>query len=186
MDADVKKSSRARLFGASKPTIRAARLFTESGYGEDMGILWAAYKVGSFPLVDNQDMSPDDFGRFIAGLPIADAVIVEDSNNHYTTGRGPIAFIGVQSDGWRHEPHVDYFAWASKRNMLRTTVAFLQFMRYNKHVGVCVIRCLAPHVNLFKRAAKYVTLNYLGRIVNGTPRGDEYMFTVAGKKRRGD
>lgn len=182
---EVQRENRARLFRKSRPKIRQAKLFTETGYGEDMGILWAAYKLGSFPLLENQNMTPDEFGRTIAAscTGLVDAVMVEDDNRRYESGRGPVAFIGIRSDGWRFEPHVDYFAWATKRNMLRVTVAFLSFMRYHKQVGVCVVRCLKPHVNLFQRVSRYALLNYLGRIVNGTPRGDEHVFTVAGKKR---
>lgn len=185
MEANHRKANVARLFRKSKPTIRPARLFNEDGYGDDMGVLWAAYKLGSFPLLENQDMTPDEFGRHIAGLcfGMTDAVIAEDDNTRYSSGRGPIAFIGIRSDGWRHEPHVDYFRWATRRNILRTTVGFLRFMRYHKQVGVCIVRCLDPHVALFRRANEYTLLNYLGRIVNGTPRGDEHVFTVAGKKR---
>lgn len=183
--SDAQRENRMRLFAKSKPTIRPAKLFTETGYGEDMGILWAAYKMGSFPLVENNDMTPDEFGRYIAAncAGLTDALMVEDDNRRYESGRGPVAFIGIRADGWRHEPHVDYFAWATKRNTLRVTVGFIQFMRYHKQVGVCVVRCLKPHVNLFRRVSRYALLNYLGRIVNGTPRGDEYVFTVAGKKR---
>ena len=183
--SEVQRENRSRLFRRSKPTIRPAKLFSESGYGEDMGILWAAYKMGSFPLLEDQDMSPDDFGKGMAAIcaTLNDAVIVEDDNRRYESGRGPVAFVGIRSDGWRHEPHVDYFAWATPRNIVRASVGFLQFMRYHKQVGVCIVRCLKPHVSLFRHVSRYVLLNYLGRIVNGTPRGDEYVFTVAGKKR---
>lgn len=185
--SEAQRERRAMLFRRSKPVIRPAKLFTEDGYGEDMGILWAAYKLGSFPLLEDQDMSPEDFGKSIATIcaTLTDAVLVEDDNNRYESGRGAVAFIAVRSDGWKHEPHVSYFAWATPRNKLRVSVGFIQFMRYNKHVGVCIVRCLKAHVNLFKRVSNYALLNYLGRVVNGTPHGDEYVFTVAGKKRSG-
>lgn len=182
---EARKANVARLFRKSKPLIRPARLFSEAGYGDDMAILWAAYALGSFPLLENQAMTPDQFGQAIAALctGMTEALMVEDDNARYASGRGPVAFIGVRADGWRYEPHVDYFRWATRRNILRTTVGFLRFMRYHKQVGVCIVRCLDPHVALFRRATAYTLLNYLGRIVNGTPRGDEHVFTVAGKKR---
>lgn len=183
MEVDV-KTKRSRLFKTSKPLIRVARLFNQDGsYGEDMGVLWAAYKANSFQL--KPGLEPTEFGNYIRLLAgsMTDAVIAEDVSNEYESGKGPIAFIGIKSDGWRYEPHVDYFAWATPRNKLRVTVSFLQFMRYHKEVGVCVVRSLAPHVNLFKRASKYTLLNYLGKIFKGTPRGDEYVFSVAGKKK---
>lgn len=188
-ERNLQQENRARLFRGSKPTLRPARLVNDDGsYGDDMGVLWAAYKAGSFPLMEDQNLEPTQFGQFIvdtcAGL--SDAVMIEDACTQYASGRGPIAFVGIRNDGWRHEPHVDYFAWASPRVILRGAVAFIQFMRYHKGVGVCVIRCLPPSVNLFKRVARYAVLNYVGKIFRGTARGDEHLFSVAGKKRTGE
>ena len=185
----LQQERRARLFRNGKPTLRPAKLLNEDGsYGEDMGVLWAAYKAGSFPLVDDQGLEPAQFGQLIVNLcaGLSDVVIAEDVSNQYAAGRGPVAFVGIRNDGWRYEPHVDFFAWATPRNVLRSTVAFLQFMRYHKDVGVCIVRSLPPHVPLFKRIEKYAVLNYVGKIFRGTPRGDEHMFSVAGKKRTGD
>jgi len=183
---DLHKTNRARLFKTSKPTLRQASLINQDGsYGVDMGNLWAAYKADSFPLIENRDMSPSEFGAYVIATcrGLSEAVIVEDDSTAYSSGRGPIAFIGIISDGWKHEPHVDYFAWRTSRNVLRTAVAFMLFMRYNRNVGVCVVRSLNEHVNLFKRVSKYTVLNYVGKIFKGTPRGDEHIFTVAGKKK---
>lgn len=178
------REHRARLFKSSKPFIRPAMLVQEGGFGDDMGILWAAYKAGSFPLINSGMEMPDFAKAMIAiALTLHEMAIVEDDNKSFQSGRGPVAIIGIRSDGWRHEPHVDYFKWATKRNILRVTIQFLQMARYSKEVGVLIVRSLKDTSGLFMRAAKdYGVLNFVGRVPHGTPRGDEYLFSTMGKK----
>lgn len=178
------RERRARLFKTSKPFIRPAVLVSEGGFGDDMGILWAAYKAGSFPLI-NAGMEMPEFAKAMVAIALTlhEMAIVEDDNKAFASGRGPVAIIGIRSDGWKHEPHVDYFKWSAKRNILRVTIQFLQMARYSKEVGVVMIRSLKETSNLFMRAAKdYGVLNFVGRVPHGTPRGDEYIFSVMGKK----
>lgn len=178
------KQKRDRLFRISRPHFRPASLIEEGQYGYDMGLLWAAYKVGSFPLIERQDLKEGEFADFIVGVAqgLSSALMVEDDCPRYKSGRGPVAFIGVRTDGWRVEPHVDYFRWASKRAMLRTTVAFFQMARYSKDVGTCVVNSLKETENIFLRAVDYGVLHPVGRIPKGSPRGDVYLFSVSGKK----
>lgn len=160
-------------------------LVAEGAFGDDMGVLWAAYKAGSFPLIE-QELDMAQFAKTIiaTAITLQEMAIVEDGNKAFGSGRGPVAIIGISSDGWRHEPHIDYFKWATKRNILRVTIQFLQMARYSKEVGVIIARSLKPTSELFMRAAKdYGVLNFVGRIPHGTVRGDEYVFSVAGKKR---
>lgn len=156
----------------------------EGRYGYDMGLLWAAYKVGSFPLIDRQDMNEGEFAEFIVGVArgLSSALMVEDDCSRYASGRGPVAFIGIRSDGWRVEPHVDYFKWAAPRTMLRTTVAFFQMARYSKDVGTCVVNSLKNTENLFNHVIGYGVLYAVGKIPKGSPRGDVYLYSIAGKK----
>ena len=149
-----------------------------------MGILWAAYKAGSFPMIA-QELEMGDFAKAIIAIAITqhEMAVVEDDSKTYQSGRGPVAIIGIRSDGWRHEPHVDYFKWATKRNILRVTIQFLQMARYSKEVGVVMVHSPKETSNLFMRAAKdYGVLNFVGRVPHGTPRGDEYIFSTIGKK----
>ena len=176
------KEKRDRLFRVSRPHFRPAVLVDENGYGYDMGLLWAAYKAGSFPLAGN--LSEAEFAEHIValGTTLTGAMMVEDDCAKYSSGRGPVALISIRSDGWRVEPHVDYFNWAGKRTPLRVSVAFFQMARYSKDVGSCVVSSLKDTENLFNHVCEYGVLHPVGRVPKGSVRGDVYMFSVTGKK----
>ena len=144
----------------------------ESAYGKDMKILWAAYKAGSFEI--KEGLSQDQFADLIIGyLSAFDSVfIVEDKNGSFD-GRGPVAAVLVVTDGGVIRPSVEFFKWASKRNRLRSVVAFLQWVRYSKDVGVCVFGSTVSSKNLFDRMREYGILVW--HIGNG-------YFGIAGKK----
>lgn len=176
---------RKRLFRTSRPHIRPAALLEEGQYGYDMGILWAAYKAGSFPLVEDRDMTNDDFAKYILAhaMTLSSMVIVEDDSKAFESGRGPVAVVGIRSDGWTVEPHVDFFEWAAPRTMLRVVVAFMQMVRYSKDVGVCVVKCLKTSKSLFKHVSDdYGVLHPVGMIPKGSPRGDVLLYSVWGGK----
>lgn len=160
-------------------------LFEDGRYAEDMGLLWASYKRGGFPAL------PKTFDEHIFTDVILNHAkdydslwIIEDDSKVFKSGRGPVAFVGVKlrDGGWAMEPHVEWFAWASPRAILRGSVAFFQMVRYSKDVGVCVVRSLKKHANLFYRLKDYGVLFYCGKIPKGDFRGDEYIFSVNGKK----
>ena len=178
------RDRRSRLLGKSKPNMRPAILVREDGYGEDMGVLWAAYRAGSFPLIDqNLDMAAFAKLMIATAATLHEMAIVEDDCKTYPSGRGPVAVIGIRSDGWKHEPHIDYFKWATPRIILRVSVQFFQMARHSREVGVCVVRSLKATSNLFLRISKdYGVLNFVGRIPHGTPRGDEWVFSTMGRK----
>jgi hypothetical protein len=176
---------RKRLFKKSRPYIRPVVLMEGDQYGFDMGVLWAAYKAGSFPLVENRDMTADEFARYIIAhaLTLSEMVIAEDDCKGFESGRGPVAVIGIRSDGWAVEPHVDFFAWATPRTILRVVVAFMQKMRYSKEVGVCVVRSLPDTNNLFRHVHRdYGVLHPVGMVAKGSPRGDVYLYSAWGAK----
>jgi hypothetical protein len=110
----------------------------ENGYGRDIGILWAAYKAGSF---DMPEMGQDEFANAVMDyLSGFDSVwVVEDKTKQFAAGRGPVAAVCVAVDGAVIQPKAHVFKWASKKNILRGVVAFLQMIRYSKDVGACVI-----------------------------------------------
>ena len=163
---------------SEKPFIRP---FTK----DDMWILWAAYKEGSFPHME--EMSKEDFYAEISvkSSKYQFLFLVEDNNKKFKAGRGPVCIIGANTDGWKFEPHVDYFKWATKYNMIRTTLCFLNWISFNKDVGVCVIRSLDNTVNLFKYMREYIGLNYVGMMPQGDIRGNEHIFCLLGKKANG-
>lgn len=176
---------RKRLFRKSRPNIRPVVLMEDGKYGYDMGILWAAYKAGSFPLVEDREMSNDDFARYIIAhaMTMSEMVIAEDECGAFSAGRGPVAVIGMRNDGWTLEPHVDFFRWASRRSILRVVVAFMQKVRYSKEVGVCVVKCLKDSRTLFRHASEdYGVLHQAGMIPKGSPRGDVLIYSAWGAK----
>ena len=144
----------------------------ENGYGKDMGILWAAYKAGSFR---NEGWDQEEFARnMIMFLSQFDSLwIAEDRNDSYPNQRGAVGMFMVRSDGFLIQPDVDFFAWATKRNKLRTIVAFLNWVRFSKDVGLCVFGSMPETKNLFWRMREYgIMVTYVG---NG-------MFCLAGEK----
>lgn len=164
------------LFKKSKPFIRP---FETS----DMWILWAAYKEGSFKDIKT-DMSRDEFYEFIRNAlsSFQTLFLVDDACKKFKEKRGPVCFIAARTDGWRIEPHVEFFSWANKQNILRVNVRFFNWIRQNKDVGVCIVRSLKNTANLFHHVREYGVLNFVGKIPGGDKRGDEYIFSIRGKK----
>lgn len=145
----------------------------ENAYGRDMAILWAAHRAGSFSLP--QDTPQEDFAEaMIEAIARYDSAwIVEDRNDTFPSRRGPVALILVKSDGYVIRPDVDYFRWATTRNILRTTVAFFNWVRYSKDVSLCVFGSTPESKNLYWRMRDYgIMVTYVG---NG-------MFALAGEK----
>ena len=147
-------------------------ILEDDEYGRDMAILWAAHKAGTFGLGEiEQDKFADVMLEIIAQYD--SAWVVDDRNDVYPAGRGPVAVILVKSDGFIIRPIVDYFKWATRRNMLRATVAFFNWVRYSKDVSLCVFSALAEDKNLFWKMRDYgIMVTYVG---NG-------MFALAGEK----
>ena len=166
---------RRTLFKKSKPFIRQ---FEQS----DMWILWAAYKEGSFPLMP--EMGKEEFYATIrARMGNYNALmLVEDECKKFRDGRGPVCIIGANTDGWKVEPHVEFFKWATKQNILRVNVRFFNWIRQNKEIGVCIVRSLESSANLFNHVRSYGVLYYVGRIPGGDRRGDEFIYSIRGKR----
>lgn len=164
------------LFKKSKPFIRP---FEQ----KDMWILWAAYKEGSFPVMQ-QDLEKDIFFQEITKqlLSYHTLMLVDDDCKRFKEGRGPVCLIVSRTDGWKIEPHVEFFKWANKQNILRVNVRFFNWIRQNKEIGVCIVRSLKNTVNLFHHVREYGVLNFVGKIPGGDRRGDEYLFSIRGKK----
>lgn len=141
-------------------------------YGKDMKTLWAAHKAGTFGLGEvEQDKFADVMLDVISQYD--SAWIVEDRNDAYPAKRGPIGVILVKSDGFIIRPDVDYFKWASKRNILRTTVAFFNWIKYSKDVSLCVFDSTPESKSLYWKMRDYgIMVTYVG---NG-------MFALAGEK----
>ena len=147
-------------------------LLEDDEYGRDMAILWAAHKAGTFGLGEiEQDKFADVMIEIISQYD--SAWVVDDRNDVYPAGRGPVAVILVKSDGFIIRPDVDYFKWSTARNILRTTVAFFNWVRYSKDVSLCVFGSTPESKNLYWKMRDYgIMVTYVG---NG-------MFALAGEK----
>jgi hypothetical protein len=161
------KQKRDRLFRKSRPFIRRYK-------EEDAGFMWAAYTKGGFGLPSG--LSQEQFAVALKEVMTAyeDSLVIEDANAGFKSGRGPIGFVGIKSNGWMVEPFVDFYPWATARNVLRANVAFFQMIRYSKIV-MCVVKSLAPTNNLFDRMKSYAVLFPIGRT------DKETLYSIRGK-----
>ena len=142
----------------------------------DMPVMQQAYQAGSFKKLA-RDLSEDDFRQVLFEFCQRKyaCLIVEDAHR-------PVAFVAIDHDGWRVEPHVDFFEWASARARFRSSIAFFKMMRSSPEVGVCVVRAIADSVRLFDHLCRREVLRLCGQIPAGDPRGDEWLYYVRGSK----
>jgi len=176
------KERRDRLFKASRPNIRKMSLIDEKGYSKDMGVLWGAYKLGSFGIQEN--VPQDLFAEYITEEveQYTKKWIIEDKNAQFSDKYGPVGMMCAVYNGWELEPHFEAFKWATKRNILRSVVSFLQMMRYDKSVGIVNVYSRKDTNNLFKHVEKYGVLKYAAKIPNGDIMGDRYIYYTRGRK----
>lgn len=164
--AEEAKKRRGRLFSRSKPVVRPS---------EPEDFAW----LGASALAGGVDMSKEEYDDLIRNLTrnYTKFFVIEDENPKHKGGRGPIGFVAVITNGQYMEPHVQWFAWASSRNILRGAVAFFQRFRY-RHFGTIVVHCLSDSAGFFRHLKKYVPIYYVGKIPDGDPggRGDDYIF----------
>jgi hypothetical protein len=175
--------NRKTLFRKSKPLLRPFISHENSELGPDMGILWAAYKRGSFQF---PEMDERQFTEFILQQlsKYASVWMMEDENKGFRSGRGPVCVIPIHTNGWKILPEVYWFSWATLRNKLRCSVAFVQKTRYDKTVGCCEIRTIEP--KLPQHLIKYIsTFRFVGKVWFGTPKGDQYIYSIKGAKHAG-
>jgi len=109
--------------------------------------------------------------------------MIEDEHKYFRDKKGPVAMVSVDNYGWKIEPSIDFFFWASKRNRLRACAAYLQMVRYSKDFGVCVVRAGDGDVMLCEHLRGYDLLFPCGKIPCGRPDGDEHLFYVKCKAR---
>lgn len=178
------KELRSRLFRKDRPFIRELKIVDESGYSKDIRILWVAHKHKPFPFLSEIKEQSDFVERMIEASRKIPFYVVEDRNSEFDD-KGLVALIASREDGWRIEPHVEFFPWATKRNVLRTCISFFQMARYSRKIGVCVVKSLKDHSGLFDRCTKYFPPNVfirVGKIPMGDVRGDEYLYSIRGRK----
>lgn len=175
------KERRDRLFKSSRPNIREMRLANQQGYTRDMAILWGAYKQGSFNLPET---SQEEFAQIMMSAtgPYEKKWLIEDSNNKFEDGYGPIGMVCAAYNGWELIPSLEMFSWSSPRNSLRAAVSFLQMMRYDKTVGIVSINSLKNEKSFYNHVSKYGVLRFAAKIPDGDENGDKYIYYIRGRK----
>ncbi len=166
-----RKQRRQRLFRSGKPTVRDVIY-------EDLAWLWtAARKNGS-------DLNPEEFTEayepWLASFE--KMAMLEDQNQEFLDRAGPVGLVTANFDGWVLEPHVHWFPWCTKRNILRCSVAYLALMAYSRKIGCIRIHSDSETSAYFERLSRYLPITRCGLIPHGRPDGEETIFAMKGKK----
>ena len=178
----MSKEKRDRLFKKGRPFVRELQLFDGEKFHNDLAILWVAHTKAPFTWLPD-GLAQADFAAAIQEIYQGeDLLIAEDDNRQFKNKKGAVALFSLKTNGWKYEPHVQFMPWATKKNILKATVAFLQYVRYSKKVGCIVVYSLENSLPLFDKCCEYGVLHRVGPIPNGDPRGDEWLYTIRGKR----
>lgn len=165
------------IFRKSKPHFRKADLLNLDGsYGEDMKILWAAYKAGSFKAPEG--MTDGQFAEWIIGQAQSFQAlwVGEDQSKAFKSGRGPVCIVATNSQGMLVTVEGQSFKWATRRNVLRTSVGFLHMVTKSRKTGAVMVKGDEKSRSLLDHLNKYKLLFYLGK---ANP--NEYLYSVRGR-----
>lgn len=169
------KHKRDMLFRSEKPFVRQFKAET------DMAILWAAYKTGSFDL--EEGLTQEEFAATmytsLANYNIG--WIIEDRTAKLSTGRGAVALVLGNENGYEVEPEFYFFSWATPRSKLRSSVQFLNMMRYSRDFGVVTINGLDEDKRFLNRIERFGVLKYLATMPKGDPKGNRHIYYTHGR-----
>ena len=174
----MSKEKRDRLFKSGRPQLRKVEIYDGDKYHKDVGYLWVAHTKKPFGNLGN--VSQEEFARWIEKLSKGSELIIIEDFNRELGKTGPVGLIGISSDGWLVEPYAEFFKWATARNILRCAVSFLQMIRYRK-IGACLIKSAPESVSLLNKVCKYGVLHFVGKVPNGDPHGDLWLYSIRGK-----
>ena len=96
-----------------------------------------------------------------------EAFIIEDKNKNFKGSYGPVGVVPSYFNGWRLEPHVQWFPWATKLNKVRGTISFFMFARYSNDIGITEVRVIPEYKEFFKSLKKYAPIYYIRKIPHG-------------------
>lgn len=170
------KDRRNALFGKHRPVVRRLEILDGEQYSRDMAVLWAAYIAGSFKWPSG--LSQEDFVSSVEQMlgMFSQVWIVDDHSTAFGNGRGPISLIGTKAEGLAITAEGLPFKWATKRQIMKQAVAFLQMLRKSSKVGVCFIKATPQTFNLMKHLHNYDVAHYVGKIAN-----DAFLFAIRGR-----
>jgi len=162
---------RKTLFHRGRPTIRAFR-------DSDIGFLWAN---------SDKSMQPGDFVEAVKVTQerFERLLVIDDYSEQMESGKGPVALIGIQSDGWKVIPEITFFKWSSTRNKLAGMVALFRMLQQSKEAGMTEFRIPEKDFKFMSKIKEYGVVKISGKIPNASPQGAEYIFSIRGKKRNG-
>lgn len=171
------KDRRDRLFKKGRPHFRKADLVNLDGsYGGDMGLLWAAYKHGSFPAPEG--MTQEQFAEWILAQArgFTSIYIGEDENKHLKGGKGAVGLVTITQQDLLVFASGQPFKWARKRNVLRLAVGFLHMITLSQKTGVCMVKVDKKTQGIADHMKKYGLLHFIGRTGQ-----DEYLYSIRGR-----
>jgi hypothetical protein len=171
------KERRDRLFRRSRPHFRKADLLNLDGtYGPDMGILWAAYKAGSFQAPGEMDQG--QFAEWVVAQArrFTTLWLGEDETKVFKSGKGPVCIVGTNADGLLITAEGQPLKWATKKNVLRACVGFLHMITKSNKTGICMVKGSEETMPLLDHMKEYGLLYYIGKTNPG-----EYLYSVRGR-----
>lgn len=171
------KERRDALFRKSRPHFRKADLLNLDGsYGEDMKILWAAYKAGSFAAPEG--MTDSEFAGWLLNQAQSFQTlwIGEDQSKAFKSGKGPVCIVATNSQGMLVTVEGQPFKWATKRNILKVCVGFLHMITKSNRTGAVMVKGDEKSRKLLDHLNKYKLLFYVGK---SNP--NEYLYSVRGR-----
>lgn len=141
-----------------------------------MPVLWAAYRAGSFNAP--QEMTQEAFAEWVIAhaREFKDLLVGEDKSKAFQGGMGPVVVVGVNQHNLLVEVVGQGFKWATKRNILRLSVAFLHMITLSKKTGVCMVKTDGGSQKLADHMKDYKLLFYIGKTGQ-----DEYLYGVRGR-----
>lgn len=170
------KERRDRLFKSGKPLVRKLSVMNGEGYSKDAGVLWAAYKSGSFemPSMLTQEQFIQMIGVYFSQF--GQVWVVDDGNGNFSSKRGQVCLVLTNTVNMLVDTTFNYFRWASKKNILRATASFLNMIKNSQKTGICIVRTTKDKRTVCDHLKDYDLLYYVGRTAH-----DEYLYSIRGR-----
>lgn len=166
---------KSMLFKKSRPNVRKFILMDGEAFSRDTALLWAAYQAGSFKM--EPGLSQEDFVKqvMVTAEQFETLYVVDDANKNFKGGLGPVVLVGAKQAGLIVEPQFMFFKWATCRNVLRCTVAFLNMVKSSTKTGILLVRATDEKRSVAEHMKKYGLLFFMGKSGD-----DEYLYSVRG------
>lgn len=170
------KERRDRLFNGGKPLVRRLEILDGEAYSSDMGVCWAAYKAGSFNLPEG--LSQEDFVKSLEEhfSQFAQVWIIDDRNKNFTKEKGQIGLVLTNNVDLVIDAKFGFFKWATKRNILRSSAAFLNMIKHSTKTGLCFVRAEKDKRVLPDHLKDYDLLYFVGKVSD-----NQYLYSIRGR-----